>query len=766
MVIGKNIPRVDAVDKVTGRARYTQDFAMPGLLRTRLVRSTVANGLVTSIDTEKAKAVPGVVAVFTCFDVPQHPFPTAGHPWSVDPKHQDISDRLLLNRRVRYYGDEVAVVVAKDEISAKRGAALVHIEYETYPPVFEPEDALAPEATPLHPEVRENNVIVKSSYKVGDGDFDDLARETDLVHVQGTYETQVVQHCHIELPVSRAYLEEGKIIIISSTQIPHIMRRVCAQALGCDIGKIRIIKPYIGGGFGNKQDVLYEPLNAWLVQQLQRPVEVFISREETFTSTRTRHAIRAHLDTYVRDDGRLIGRRYIGYANNGGYASHGHAISANCANEYRMLYQDEQMLEGTAYTIYTNRPAAGAMRGYGIPQACFIMESHMDDLAHRIHMDPVAFRRKNMMKLGYVDPGTTITCHSTKLDECLDIGMKYIGWTDKRTRYGHDRGVVRRGVGMAMFCYKTGVYPIALETATARMILNQDGSIQLQTGATEIGQGAATVFAQMTAETLGISVERIHVVQTQDTDTAPFDTGAYASRQSYVSGMAVKKTALSMKQKILAYCERLTTQPADTLDIRADAVVTKADGALVVSMEELAMNAMYSLSDTEHITANETAHCKDNTYSFGATFAEIEVDIALGKIKVIDIINVHDSGIIINPAMAAGQVHGGMSMGLGYVLGEDYIYDEQGKQLNDNLLYYKILTAMDHPNLHHAFAECNDPTAPYGNKSLGEPPTLTVAPAIRNALLHATGVAVNSLPLNPQRLVPAFDTLRKEMAHV
>ncbi|MDO5695167.1 MAG: xanthine dehydrogenase molybdenum-binding subunit XdhA [Eubacteriales bacterium] len=757
MEIGKSYCRVDAVDKVTGRARYTQDYPVPGLLTARLVRSTVANGRVKRIDTAAAAAVPGVRAIYTCFDVPDRNYPTAGHPWSLDPGHQDISDRHLLNERVRYVGDEVAVVVADNAVAADRAVRLVEVEYEIYPAVFDVEEALKPEAMPLHPDVRPDNIIVKSQFKIGERNFDDLANETDLTFVEGTYDTQVVQHCHIELPVSRGYMEDGKIVIITSTQIPHIVRRVISQALGLAIGKIRVIKPYIGGGFGNKQDVLYEPLNAWLVQQLGRPVEVFISREETFTSTRTRHAIRTKLKTFVRSDGRLIGRHYVGYANNGGYASHGHAVCANCANEYRMLYQDEAVLDSTSYTVYTNRPAAGAMRGYGIPQACFIMEAHMDDVAKSIGMDPVAFRRKNMMKAGYVDPVTTITCHSTKLDECLTRGMEHIDWARKRTEYGRDTGNIRRGVGMAMFCYKTGVYPISLETSTVRMILNQDGSIQMQMGATEIGQGASTVFSQMAAQTLGISFEKIHIVQAQDTDTTPFDTGAYASRQSYVSGMAVKKTAEVMKEKILTYCSERTGEPADDLDIHADVIVRRTDGTPVMDMEELAMNAMYSLERTEHITANETVHCRDNTYAFGATFAEIEVDMRYGKIKVVDIINVHDSGTILNPDVAAGQVHGGMSMGLGYVLGEDYIYDDDGVQQNANLLHYKILTAADHPDLHHAFVECEDPSAPYGNKALGEPPTLTVAPAIRNALLHATGLSINALPLSPQNLLRAFE---------
>ncbi|EHL20220.1 hypothetical protein HMPREF9628_00065 [Peptoanaerobacter stomatis] len=756
MIVGKKVARVDAYDKVTGVAQYTEDIVVSNCLVAKLVRSTIANGKVLSIDIEEAMKVKGVVKIFTCFDVPDIQFPTAGHPWSVEASHQDISDRKLLNERVRYYGDEIAAVVARDEVSAKRAVAKVKVEYEEYPPLLDIDSALDENATVLHEEVRPTNTIVKSNYKVGEINFDDLKDEKDLVYFDKKYSTQTVQHCHIELPVSKAYGENGKITVISSTQIPHITRRVCGQALGIPWGKIRIIKPYIGGGFGNKQDVLYEPLNAWLCQQLGgKSVEILISREETFTSTRTRHAIQGHFRAYITKTGRLIGRKFYGKADNGAYAAHGHAIMANCGNLVRMLYQDEKVLEGTAHTVYTNRATAGAMRGYGIPQACFMQESFMDDMAYSLGIDPISIREQNMMKLGYVDL-STITCHSTGLQECIDIGKKYINWDEKRKALGKEPLNKRRGVGMAIFCYKTGVYPISLETATARISLNQDGSVQLQMGATEIGQGADTAFSQMAAETIGISLENVHIVSFQDTDVTPFDTGAYASRQTYVSGGAIKKTAESFKRKVLDRAGRILNLLPENLDIKDDYIVLKRDGTRKMSMHDFAMEAIYSLKESQHITACETYDCKNNTYSFGATFAEVEVDCYFGKIKVLDVINIHDSGKLINPQLAEAQVHGGMSMALGYVLGENYIYDDKGKLLNGNLLDYKMPTSMDHPDFHVEFVQTDDPSGAYGNKSLGEPPTLTLAPAVRNAVLHATGIGINSLPLNPQKLIEEF----------
>ncbi|EHI58594.1 molybdopterin cofactor-binding domain-containing protein, partial [Hungatella hathewayi] len=409
-----------------------------------------------------------------------------------------------------------------------------------------------------------------------------------------------------------------------------------------------------------------------------------------------------------------------------------------------------------AWTVYTNITTGGAMRGYGIPQAAFAAECMADDLAAAIHMDPLEFRLKNCMRPGYVDPHTKVKCNTYGLQECIQKGREYIHWDEKRKEYENQTGPVRKGVGMAIFCYKTGVYPISLETASCRMILNQDGSIQLQMGATEIGQGADTVFVQMAAEVTGITEDRVHIISTQDTDITPFDTGAYASRQTYVSGKAVKMTGEILKEKILDYASYMLDRAADTMDIENNQVVDKTGREVLLSMEELATTAFYSLDKSVHITAEATSHCKDNTFATGACFAEVEVDIPLGQIKVTKITNVHDSGMLINPKLAEAQVHGGMSMGLGYGLSEQLLFDKSGRPLNDNLLDYKLPTAMDTPDLHVEFVELEDPTGPFGNKALGEPPAIPVAPAIRNAVLHATGVAVDSLPLDPQKMVEHF----------
>lgn len=758
MGVGKSITRVDAYGKVTGDAKYTADLMPKGLLVAKVVRSTIANGVVKNFDLEEAYRVPGVVKIVTCFDAPDIQFPTPGHPWSVEAAHQDICDRKILNTRVRVYGDDIAAVIADDEIAAARAVRLVKVEYEEFEPLLTVQAAMAKGASQLHDE-KPGNVIAHSSFCLGERSYEEVkAAEPEAIEAERVYRTQSVQHCHIETPVSYAYMENGRIVVVTSTQIPHIVRRVIGQALGIPWGQVRVIKPYIGGGFGNKQDVLYEPLNAFLCMQAGgRGVKLEISREETLGCTRVRHGIEFRVKALARKDGTLVARKFEAFSNQGGYASHGHAIVANAANEFKQIYHDEQALESDSYTVYTNIATGGAMRGYGIPQAAFAAECLAEDIARAIRMDPLEFRLKNCMKPGYEDPHTHVRFQSYGLDQCILKGREAIRWDEKRREYESQTGPVRRGIGMAIFCYKTGVYPISLETASCRMILNQDGSIQMQMGATEIGQGSDTVFTQMAAQTTGITEDRIHAVSVQDTDITPFDTGAYASRQTYVSGKAVLKTAELLKKKILDYASYMLKLSADSMDIQDNQVVDKNSRDVLVSMSELAATAFYSLDQSIHITAEATSHCKDNTFASGACFAEVEVDMPLGKIKVLKIINVHDSGILINPVLAKAQVHGGMSMGLGYGLSEELLFDPKtGRPLNDNLLDYKLPTAMDTPKLDVEFIEVEDPSGPYGNKALGEPPAIPVAPALRNALLHATGVEVDSLPLDPQKLVAHF----------
>lgn len=753
MSIGKSVKRVDAFDKVTARARYTDDFQINNALVAKIMHSSIANGLVKNIDITKALKLEGVVKIVTCFDVPNITFPTAGHPYNLDPSHRDIADRKLLNKRIRYYGDDIAAVIAKNEITASRAINLIKVEYEEYEPILSIDDAMKEGARPIH-DSYPDNILAHSSYEAGD--YDNAIKEKGLICFEGEYNTPTVKHCYIENAISYAYKEAGKIVVITSTQIPHIVRRIVGQALGISWGKVRIIKPYIGGGFGGKQDILYEPLNAYLSQLVGgRCVKLDIPREENFVSTRVRTAMKISIKSYVRPNGRFVARKVEVYGNKGAYASHGHSMVAKACGAFKQIYRDEIATKGDAYTVFTNMPVSGAMRAYGIPQITFAIESHVDEIAKNLNLDPIEIRKLNMMKLGFIDNG--IKCYSNGLEECIEKGKKYIDWDNKIEAYKNQNGLVRRGVGMAIFSYATGVYPISLETAACRIILNQDGSVQVQMGATEIGQGADTVFAQMISEVLDISIDNVHIISIQDTDITPFDTGAYASRQTYVSGMAAKKAALTLKEEIIKHANAKLKLPIGNLDIKNNNIINKKTGEILCSLEEIATHSLYNKEKSIHITADITNQCKSNSFSFGVCFADVEVDMPLGKIKVNKIINVHDCGKVINPQLAAAQVHGGMSMSLGFALSEQLLFDKTtGKPLNNNLLDYKLPTVMDMPHLEAQFVETYDISGPFGNKALGEPPAIPVAPAIRNAVLNATGVTFNIAPFTPQRLVEKF----------
>ncbi len=754
MTVGKSIPRVDAFDKVTGRAMYTEDLCDEKALVAKIKHSDVAHAYVKKIDTTEAEKVPGVVRIVTCFEAPEQPFPTAGHPWSMDPSHQDVMDRHVLTKHVRYYGDDVAAVIAENEIAAKQALDRIKVEYEVLPFVLDPQEAMKDDAPLLHKKYAHN---ILGHNEIHKGNLEEAIKEPGLIKVEGWFETPTVQHCHIENHVCYAWEEQNKINVMSSTQIPAIVRRCTAQALGVDWGRVRIIKPYIGGGFGNKQDALYEPLCAWLSTMVGgRMVKLACTREETFANNRVRHAIRYHIISWVRPDGTLVARKYDMWSNNGAYASHGHGVLAKGFNSIPQLYPCDN-IEGNCWTVFTNIQPGGAMRGYGMPQVTFALDSHTEDIARALHRKPVDYRRQILMPVGFVDAFSKNELYADSFNQCLDKGMKYMDFDRKWQLYQNQTGEIRRGIGCSVFWYNTAVWPISVETSTCRMMMNQDGSVQLQLSETEIGQGADTAFSQMCAETLGIPMDMVHIVTMQDTDVAPYGSGAYASRQTYSGGMAIRGCAEDFKKHILDTAFRYTRMQPYLMNIVDGNIVRIEDGRVLMTLGDLAKSSLYDMAESDHLSMQKTTTIRSNAYSFGVGFAEVEVDIPMCKVRVLKCINVHDCGKLINPKLAEAQVEGGMSMSIGYALSEKMLYDSKtGRLLNGNLLDYKLSTMMDHPHLEAQFVENAEPTSAYGTKSLGEPPALPVAPAIRNAILQATGVPLYETPMRPHVLFEAF----------
>ena len=758
-VIGKEKQRWDAIAKVQGKAKFTDDFFFPQALHGKILHATISHGFIKSYDISEAKKMPGVVKVLLPEDLAPTKFATAGHPFSMNPAKRDIEDRSLLTRNVRVYGDEIAAVVAKTELEAKKALEKIKVEYEEYPVYLTPKEAMSSDALRIHEE--RDNVI--ASTEVGFGDIEAGKNKADHI-LEESFSTSVQQHIHLENQVTIAYQDaDQRWMCLSSTQIPYICRRIIAQALDLPWSQVRVQKPFIGGGFGNKQEITIEPIAVAMSMACNgRAVQVSLTREESIAFTRTRHAIDYDITLAVTNEGVITALDFDVLSNQGGYASHGHAIGGKGGTFINALYKSDNF-RYKAKTVYTNIATAGAMRGYGIPQVMFALESIIDDAAQKIGMDPIEFRLKNCRPSGFVNELSHIQQFNFHVADCLTKGKKAFCWQEKakdNQLFNVHAQNKRRGIGVAAFSYGSGTYPFGgLESGGARMSLMPDGHIKLMLGATEIGQGADTVFSQMAAESIGVPYEWIIRDAMTDTDIDPFDTGAYASRQTYVTGFAIREAGEKMREKILERAGKDYDIRPEQLDLVDGKIVYLHNQQEITKLADLALASYYDLNSSKTLVTEASTNVHDNSYASGCTFAQIEVDLQTGKIDLLDVMNVHDSGKIINPLLASGQVDGGMAMGIAYGLSEGIKYNKKGKPLNNNLLDYKVPTTMDLPELKQLFVEKEDPIGPYGNKSLGENPICSPAPAIRNAVKDAIGIAVNSLPLAPQKI---FESLEKE----
>lgn len=746
-ILGKSVPRRDGLIKATGRAKYADDLLVGDYLVAKVYRSKIANGLVKYINTKKAEELEGVYLVVTYKDVPKSKYQTSGHPFNVDPDFVELEDKNILTDRIRFYGDEIAAVVAKDELTANKALSLIEVEYDEYEPILSVEESL----------IAHNNKQFIHSYGniIADtdrdfGDYEETLKRTYL-STDGKYESPIVQHCHIEPLIAIGEVDgENRVNIITPNQVPFTMQRTVAQAIEHPWGDVRIKKPFVGGGFGAKQDPIIEPLLAFLCYKLKgEKIKLEYSREEVFIS-RVRHSFNMELRGNFTKDGKLLSTKFNVLSNNGAYASHAHAVAETGMGSFRQLYKQDAT-KCNAKTLYTNLPIAGAMRGYGVPQIALAQESMMDDAAYELGIDPVEIRLKNIFEEDYLEPLTGMRFRTSGMRDCLLKGKKLIKWDEKRKKYKEQSGDIRRGVGVGAFCYQSHTYPAQLELGSARINLRHDGVFYLEIGATEIGQGSDTAMMQIVAETIGIKTERIYVETMQDTDKSPHDFGSYASRQTFVSGMMVKRTAEIVKNKILKKASELFDKDISKIDIKNDNIVDNYNNILM-NMDEFAKNTYYNVNHSGPIRVEYTGSIEDNALAFGCTFVDIEVDIKTGEIEINEIYNIHDSGKILNPILAEGQVQGGMSMGLGFAMYEELLFDKKGKPLNNNLLDYKLMTILDTPDLKTDFVETIEPTSAYGNKCIGEPPTIPEGPALRNALFNAIGIKVNKLPLTPQRV--------------
>jgi putative selenate reductase molybdopterin-binding subunit len=748
--IGQRVKRVDAVKLALGKPAYTDDFVPPGVLHGKILHSPHTHALIKRIDAAKARALPGVHAVLTWQDVRPVRFTTAGqsHPLP------SPLDTLVLDRKLRFEGDRVAAVAAETPEIAEQALNLIDVEYEVLPAIIEIEDALQPGAAVIHDEpdcsgfdgvfLPKQNIAAHFAAEAGDLEAGYALAD----HIfEGEYRVPQVQHVALEPHVCLTYWDEDdRLVIRSATQVPFHVRRILSPVLGLPDKRIRVIKPRIGGGFGGKQEIVLEDICAYLTLVTGKAVRMEYSRDEEFTAARSRHPQILRLKTGVRRDGSITAMSLSLLGTTGAYGGHALTVQGNTGSKALALYRCPN-LRFEMDVVYTNRPPAGAMRGYGAPQGLFALEVHMDEIAVALGFDPLEFRRRNWVQVGDVFPlaealgegrkGFPNPLRSTGLAECVAEGARRIGWERRNDPNWHivpGQPHVRRDMG--------GAY----------LKMNEDGSFNLMFGATDLGTGADTVLAQIAAEVLGCPVDDI-IVYAADTDLTPFDKGAYASSTTFVSGGAVKKTAEKAAAMIKNVASRMLEAPAEKLKL-SDGRVLAPDGESV-TLKEVALESLHVI-DQHQIQAAESHMSLMYAPPFAAQFAEVQVDTQTGEVRVNKLVFGIDCGQPINPAGVEGQIDGGMSMSLGYGVCEEMLFDEKGFLLNGNLQDYHVFRADEMPEIERFMVPTRDPSGPFGAKAAAEIPTDGVAPAVVNAIFDAVGVRLRQIPATPERVWQAL----------
>jgi putative selenate reductase molybdopterin-binding subunit len=768
-VVGRNETRVDAAKLAQGRGGFTDDIDLPGMLHLKMLWSSHAHARIRAIDTSEAEAMPGVVMVLHHGNVARIPYTTAGQ------GHPEPSpyDQFIFPRKVRFVGDRVACVAAESEIQAARASARIRVEYELLEPVLDPRDALREGAPVIHdepeafglPDYDKEHNIAAAMY-VEHGAVDAAFAQADLV-LEHEYHVPYQHHATAEPHVAITWFDEDQRLVVRvATQVPFHSRRILARILDFPLRRIRVIKPRVGGGFGGKQEILLEDLPALVTLRSGRPARLCLTRPEELLSSRTRHPQILHWKTGVKADGTLLAQELRVLANTGAYGAHALTVQTCTAGKTLPLYK-ARAYRFDMKTVYTNLPVAGAFRGYGGPQGFVAMECHMDEVAERLGMDPIEFRRRNLIgpghdnalaqALGEGKEGPPQRIRSCAIQECIDRGKEAIGWA--RRDQLRTEGTLRRGIGMSCLMHGSGIPGV--DMGSARVKLNEDGSFNLHVGATDIGTGSDTILSQIAAETLDVPLEKI-VVYSSDTDHTPFDTGAYASSTTFVSGEAVRKACVGVRRQLresAAEIWRAAGDPCGEEELSLErGAVRRADGKSL-TYGEICLSTFYT-HDQHQIMDHGSHMTFECPPPFAAHFAEVEVDTETGAIRVLRYVAAVDCGVPIHPESCEGQTEGGVCTSLGYALSEDFIFDDLGRLLNDTYEQYKIPTALDVPEFETILVRSYEPAGPYGAKSVSEIPTDGPGPTIANAVAHAVGIRFRSLPLTPERVRRAW--LRKQ----
>ena len=758
-VIGHSVPRMDGPEKVTGAAKYTLDLKFPNMLYGKILTSPHAHARIISIDTSEAEKLPGVKAIITHKDVPTLKY-------GISPARWD--ENIFCSDKVRFVGDKVAAVACLDEPTCYKALKLIKVEYEVLPAVLNFLTAMDEGQPQVHDEYERNiNTEIHQ-------EFGDVAKAfAEAYHVRtDTFIGQRTYQCPMEPHTAVSMWDGGKLTIYCSTQSPHYFQHYIAREFGMDMGDVRIIKTFVGGGFGGKLEPTgLEFAGAVLAKVTSRPVRMFYDRAEMFAHNRGRHAQQMEITTGVDKNGKILVCHANFKMDGGAYTSLGIASAYYAGALLPMTYEFDNF-KFDMFRVYTNLPACGAQRGHGAPQPKYAFESHLDNVAKDLGIDPMDIRILNARRPDTVTPND-FKVNSCHMKECLERAREMSGWDEKKKNR-----VPGRGIGVSTGSFVTGagfpIYRTDLPHASAFIRFNEDGtSATLYTGAVEIGQGSDTVLCQMAAEAMGYTYEQMKIIAA-DTEITPLDFGAYASRQTYMSGTAVKLAGEEIKKQILDMASIMLSLPPEDLDADNGIVFSKSREGKSLTYQEVARKHFVLrgplLGKGSYTppklggTFKGAAVGTSPAYSFGAQVGEVQIDAETGEISVLGIWDVHDCGKVINPRLLHGQVHGALFMGMGESVWEEVLFDDKGRILNPELANYRVLSAMDMPPIESEVINSYEPGGPWGAKEVGEGATNPTLGMFSNAIFDAMGVRVNSLPLTYEKVWRALKEKREQEA--
>ena len=713
------------------------------MLHAKLLRSPHAHAKVKHIDTSAAQKLTGVRAFATILEVPK-----VIEYWFSLRTEEKKKKMFLRDNVVRFVGDPVLAVAADDQQTLDQALSLVKVEYEPLPALHDPLKAMEETDVKIH---SRGNIAfkVKKVY----GDIQAGFNNADIV-IENTYRTSKQKHAALE-PFGTClahYQANGKLTVYSSTQLPHWSRHYLAGALELPLNRVRVIKPHTGGSFGGRCGLIHglEVMCAWLSRQTGRPVRMAFTREEDFIATETRHPMTIRMKTGATRPGIVTANEVEIVSDVGGYGTHYIGVIADCLSTGVGLYKIPNY-SFSATAVFTNKSLCGALRGYGNPQMNFAQESQMDIIAEKLQIDPLQLRLKNYRRLGEIDPVLNEEIRSNGLKECLEKGAKASGWQEKK-RPKTIKGTRKQGIGLSVMLHGTGAGKALPDPAAATVMINADGSVNLVTAAADEGQGNRTVLAQIASETLGIEFDKISVSET-DTETTPLDCGTHGSRQAYSGGLAVKAAASEARKKLFTYAEKELGIKEDQLRIKEGTIFeTKNPGNKILISDLMRKTQIEDMSVCEQVIGSATGVAPAMPGYYGAIFAEVEVDIETGEVKVLKLTTAFDVGRAINPGLVEGQITGGAVMGMGFALTENLLLRD-GQILNGSFADYRLLRACDVPEIVPIIVESNEPTGPFGAKGIGEGCMVNVASAISNAICHATGVRMTDLCMTPDSIL-------------